>query len=159
LPQGDVREEVINVALAELLSDRGLVTTPEPIRLASGGVRLPDVVVNHFQGLRMIIEGKIQRGTAEREVLDQANERVEQGRAHIGIAAIYDPSVAGAGGYAKVMEMLSTSTLKLAVCTENGIGEWTEGNVDHPGRLLEHRVRALPLPREEPLPGVFRPLR
>lgn len=132
-----VREEVINVALAELLSDRGVVSTPEVKEMTSGGIKLPDVVVSQFRGLRTIVEGKINSGAAaEKKVLEQAAERVEQGLAHIGIAVMYDRSVGIAGGYSDVKAALVASNLKLAVCTESGMGAWSTGNVDHLGSLL-----------------------
>ncbi len=44
MPDFQIREEVLNVLLAELLSARGLVSVPESIRKSiTGKKRLPDV--------------------------------------------------------------------------------------------------------------------
>jgi len=62
-----VRQEVLNVLLAQLLQERGLVSAPEQIQRSQGrGRRMPDVLVD-FQGLRLAIEGEFAtraRGTA-----------------------------------------------------------------------------------------------
>lgn len=51
------REEVLNVVLAQLLSERGLVSLPEAVLRSADGTRLPDVRVV-FRGLHTSIEGK-----------------------------------------------------------------------------------------------------
>ena len=57
------RQEVLNVLLAQLLQERGLVAAPEQIlRHRTGETKLPDVLVD-FQGLRLIIEAEF-AGTA-----------------------------------------------------------------------------------------------
>ncbi len=53
------REEVLNVKLADLLSERGVLSVPEDIRKTPKGVRLPDVTVADFWGIRTVIEGRI----------------------------------------------------------------------------------------------------
>lgn len=49
-----VREEVLNVLLAELLEQRGLWSVPESIRRGAGGEhhRLPDVTLADLWGVR-----------------------------------------------------------------------------------------------------------
>lgn len=51
---GGFREEVLNVALAELLAERGVVSLPEQAVLSAQQRRLLDVLVV-FQGLRTVI--------------------------------------------------------------------------------------------------------
>ena len=66
------REEVLNVALAKVLSARGLVTTPETIQSSGGARKMPDVLVL-FHGLRVILEGKVGgRTQAESDAAGQA---------------------------------------------------------------------------------------
>ncbi len=55
------RQEVLNVLLAQLLHERGLVAAPEQVlRRPEEAVAMPDVLVD-FQGLRMAIEGELPR--------------------------------------------------------------------------------------------------
>jgi len=52
------RQEVLNVILAQLLQERGLVAAPEEIlRQPTKERRLPDVIID-FQGLRLAIEAE-----------------------------------------------------------------------------------------------------
>jgi hypothetical protein len=84
------REEVHNLQLARLLAQQGIVSFPETIdQNVEGARRMPDVLVE-FQGLRTIIEGKVddQPGAME-NVHDDAYRRVAEGLAHIGIAVLY----------------------------------------------------------------------
>jgi hypothetical protein len=57
----DIREEVLNVLLAELLEERGLWSVPESIRYLVRGAqrRLPDITLADLWGVRIIIEGRI----------------------------------------------------------------------------------------------------
>ncbi len=155
--RGRSREEVLNVVLALLLNQRGIVAAPEQIlRQALAGERvMPDVLVD-YQGLRVAIEGKVARGAGEeRAVLKAARERVEQGIAHIGIAVLYQASLRRVGQVDELERELERSTLKVAVVSEveeaqqlafplGDLGEakaptktpWAEGNVDHLGEML-----------------------
>lgn len=131
------REEVINVALAELLSNRGIVSTPERIiRSLDEGRRLPDVLVV-FQGLRTIIEGKVDdQPEAAKQVLQDAMGRVEQGIAHLGVAVLYPASVRQASSVAALRDQLSRAALRVAICTEAGPQGWTQCDVNYLGELL-----------------------
>ncbi|MDP3063549.1 MAG: hypothetical protein Q8O40_10150, partial [Chloroflexota bacterium] len=74
---GKYREEVLNVLLALLLSERGVVTAPEQsFRDAIEHRRhIPDVLVV-FQGLRTVIEGKVDdQPSAAQNALQDAQER------------------------------------------------------------------------------------
>lgn len=84
------RQEVFNVLLAQVLQERGVVSAPEQILHVKGhGRKMPDVIVN-FRGLRTAIEGEIgYRPNAYQLALQSAQQRVEQGIAHIGIAVVY----------------------------------------------------------------------
>ncbi len=87
------RQEVLNVKLADLLCDEGLVADPETIVSAASHRQMPDVLVD-FRGLRMAIEGDFaDKPNVEDTVLHQASHRVETSVAHIGIAVIYPESL------------------------------------------------------------------
>ncbi len=114
-----LRQEVVNVALAELLQERGLAAVPEQIiRAAAGaGPRMPDVIVD-FQGLRLAIEGEFaSTHGAERAATRKAGERVEQGLAHIGMAVIY-PAGLASSPFAELRDRLRPARLRFAIVTE-----------------------------------------
>jgi hypothetical protein len=135
MPNGGYREEVLNVLLAQLLADRGLVTTPESaVRSAEDARRLPDVLVV-FQGLRLVVEGKYDDAQASTAVLTQATERVEQGVAHIGVAVLYPRRLAHVP-FDDLPAELAASELSIAICTEDGSHGWTQGDLDYLGDLL-----------------------
>lgn len=118
-----IRQEVLNVLLAQLLEERGLIAAPEQIRSFRGQTRqIPDVLVD-FQGLRLAIEGEFaarSKGgmvTAERKASQAALRRVEQGIAHIGIALIY-PGRLRTLAFSELKEELSHAPLRFAIITE-----------------------------------------
>ncbi len=134
---GRYREEVFNVLLALLLHQRGVVAAPEQsFREALEHRRhIPDVMVS-FLGLRTVIEGKVDdQPNALEEALHQAQERVEKGIAHIGIAVLY-PHGLRSVPLAQLSDALANSSLRLAICSEAGETGWTEGNLDYLVTLL-----------------------
>jgi hypothetical protein len=84
------RQEILNVLIAQLLQERGLVAAPEQIitRLDLATRRMPDVLVD-FQGLRLVIESEYASVVAADKTSKAALRRVEEGIAHVGIALIY----------------------------------------------------------------------
>jgi hypothetical protein len=113
------REEVLNVTLATLLHRSGVVAAPEQI-LNLGfdqGRIMPDVLVD-YQGLRMVIEGRIVTGaTAANAVLRKVRERVQQGIAHVGVAIIY-PSRMREVPFEDLEQELSSVQLQFAITSE-----------------------------------------
>lgn len=132
------REEVLNVALARLLRDRGIISAAERIiTLPAGrGRAMPDVLVE-YQGLRLVIEGKFDVSPASgRQVQKQAYDRVVLGLAHLGLALLYPPALAE---YAEPESILAQSRLRIAIFGEFSEAEyvpWEEGNVDTIADLL-----------------------
>lgn len=138
------REEVFNVLLALLLHERGVVTAPEQSlkQAVEGRRRIPDVLVS-FQGLRTVIEGKVddQPQAQERAILE-AQERVSKGIAHIGVAVLY-PATLRQVPFASLMDSLAHSTFRIAVCSEAGETGWTEGGLDYLADLLRRTFHQL----------------
>jgi len=119
-----IRREVLNVLLAQLLQERGLVAAPEQIQtLPEEAVAMPDVLVD-FQGLRMAIEGEVSPPkpggvrTAQNKARRAALRRVEQGIAHVGVALVY-PSHLRLGSFDSMKAELSRASLRFAVITES----------------------------------------
>jgi len=133
---GGFREEVLNVVLAQLLDEQSIVSAPEKsLRQPDKGRKVPDIIVL-FQGLRTVIEGKVDDhpGAAE-EVINDVRQRVELGIAHIGIAVLY-PATLRQVDFHSLKSELSQITLGIAICSEAGESGWTEGNLNHLGALL-----------------------
>lgn len=130
------RQEVLNVLLAQVLAERGIVAVPETILKSSVGNRkMPDVLVE-YQGLRVMIEGEVESPQARAKALKSAHKRVEDGIAHIGIAVVYPASLRDAD-FATVKDDLAASTLHIAVVVESGDGDFVQGDVTS----LEHALR------------------
>jgi hypothetical protein len=110
------RQEVLNVILAQLLQERGLVAAPEEIlRQPPKERRLPDVLID-FQGLRLVIEAEF--GIQKRELAwDKARHRVEEAIAHIGVAVVY-PARLKRVAFARLRPELQHCELDYAVFTE-----------------------------------------
>ena len=125
------RQEVLNVLLAQLLQERGVVTAPESVLSVSAQNlrRIPDILVN-FQGLRTAIEGEVgDNPNAQKQALESASERVAQGIAHIGIAVVYPPELRTAG-FEQLKARLVTAQLSVAMATESGQTAFSEGSVE-----------------------------
>ena len=106
----------MNVILAQLLQERGLVAAPEEIlRQPTKELRLPDVVID-FQGLRLVIEAEF--GVQRKEAAwEKACGRVEEGIAHIGVAVVY-PARLKRVGFQRLRHELQECRLQYAVFTE-----------------------------------------
>ena len=133
MPKVDFREEVVNVALAELLEQRGMLSVPETIRksIARKTRDLPDIIVADLLGIRMVIEGRFNSGrAAQASLLKDARERVEFGISPVCLAVLYPPELRSADSLPKLRRNLEKSPLVLRVISENNEGEWAEGTVD-----------------------------
>lgn len=138
------RQEVLNVLLAQLLQERGVITAPESI--IKCGLqkkrRMPDIIVN-FNGLRTIIEGEISdHPSAESCALKSAYNRVEEALAHISLAIVY-PAFLRKVDFGQLKSELSKSKLKIAIVTESGDSGFIEGDVDYLESILRHAFEQL----------------
>jgi len=135
----EYRQEVLNVVLAQLLEERGLISPPESIiKLATVGQRrVPDVIVS-FQGLRTAIEGEVSdQPHAQTRALQSARKRVEEGIAHIGVAVVY-PEVLRKPTFARLKSELGASALEIAIVTESHETGFASGSIDY----LENALRS-----------------
>jgi len=114
------RQEVMNVILAELLQERGLVAAPEQILRGAGGNRvMPDVIVD-FRGLRLQLECEFagrNRDEAKLKAFEKAKERVEDAIAHIGVAVVYPASLKDVS-FDRAKRELSRCELEYSLVTE-----------------------------------------
>jgi hypothetical protein len=132
MPEFRVREEVVNVLLATLLQERGLVSVPETIRgaLVKNERNVPDVLVADLQGVRVAIEGRFETGAAvgRRLTLDSLR-RVEQGIAPICVGATYPTSLRSTDSLPALKSRLAESRLTFKVISDSGEGTWSKGTV------------------------------
>ena len=131
------RQEVLNVVLAQLLQERGIISAPEDVLKTSpkDTRKMPDVMVDFF-GLRTAIEGEVDdQDDAAIKALASARKRVDQGIAHIAVAVVY-PSSIRKHPFARLKEELAKGELKIAVVTESGDKGYNQGNVDRLGEFL-----------------------
>ncbi|MBM4284284.1 MAG: hypothetical protein FJ128_03395 [Deltaproteobacteria bacterium] len=115
------RQEVLNVALAQLLAKHGVVSAPEVILKARPGQkrRMPDILVS-FLGLRLVIEGEVaDTPGAEDRALDSARKRVEEGLAHISMAVVYPASLRKLDSFDQLQREMAESQLKVAIVDES----------------------------------------
>lgn len=142
----EVREEVLNVILADLLSERDLLSVPESIRQSArgGGRRLPDVTVADLQGVRLVIEGRLHSGSGVPDtLLEAAKKRVEEGISATCLAVLYPPDLRRVGSLAGLRRALSRSRLAVRVVSEGGEGEWAETTLDGIGDILRRSYELL----------------
>ena len=113
------RQEVLNVALAEILEEIGLVAVPEEIVKDAGQRKIPDVLVE-VQGLRLAIEGEIGvEGSAMSRAEDSAKSRVEGGLAHIAVAVVYPESLACAESVESLKDRMREADISFRIFTES----------------------------------------
>ena len=146
MPKVDFREEVVNVALAELLEQRGMLSVPETIRksVAHKTRDLPDIIVADLLGIRMVIEGRFNSGRASRDsLLKDARERVEQGISPVCLAVLYPPELRSAESLPKLRRNLEKATLGIRVISENSDGDWGEGTVNDVAEALRRSYELL----------------
>ena len=138
------REEVHNLQLARLLAQQGIVSFPETIdQNVEGARRMPDVLVE-FQGLRTIIEGKVDdKPGAKENVHNDAYRRVSEGLAHIGIAVLYPAELRKAMSARHLCALIESKILQIEVITEFGSEGWTRARVADLGDILRRTFEQL----------------
>jgi hypothetical protein len=140
------REEVLNVALAELLEQRGMLSVPETIRksIARKTRDLPDILVGDLFGIRIVIEGRFDKGKPSRDsLLKDAKERVENGISPVCLAVLYPPELRTADSLPRLRRNIEKATLGIRVISESDDGDWSEGTVDDIAETLRHSYELL----------------
>jgi hypothetical protein len=141
-----VREEVLNVVLADLLEKRGLLSVPESIRrsVTSRSRRLPDVTIADLRGVRIVIEGRIGNAPGVRDsLLQDATTRVEEGISPICLAVLYPPELRRVDSLARLRTALARAPLMARVISEGHEGDWAETTVDGLTEILRRSYELL----------------
>ncbi len=146
LSPSDVREEVLNVVLAEHLQDRGLLSLPETIikAIAKKAKRLPDVTIADLFGVRIVIEGRLDKDDPTRESLLQlARQRVEEGISPICLAVLYPSDLRSTTSLSALKNALGNAPLIARVVSEGSDGEWARTDVDGIAAILRNSYELL----------------
>jgi len=141
-PQG-LREEVLNVKLAELLSRSGLLSVPESILSEDARRRLPDVAIGDYWGVRVVLEGRIaDRPNVQVTLENDCLRRIEEGIAAIAIAVRY-PRELRYSDWATLEQKLRTATFRIKVFSEVGAGEWIDSDLEGLSAVLRRAYESL----------------
>lgn len=103
------REEVLNVTVASLLTQRGIAAHPETIQAQR---QLPDVLVD-LDGLLLVIEGRGDR--SRRSLFRDAKDRIVDGVADVSLALLYPDRLKEADSAQELEHNLDTSSYHGAV--------------------------------------------
>ena len=121
----EVREEVLNVALAQLLSEHGLIGVPETITKAVPGKtkKLPDITITDYWGLRLVIECRLETGANVRKTLTaDAKQRITDGISHISLAVLYPKALKTIDSLASLKKTLTKTRFQVRVLSESDDG-------------------------------------
>lgn len=121
----NVREEVVNVALSDLLEHRGLLSVPEMIRKAvtTKGKKLPDITVAYLLGIRIVVEGRFDSSSARASLFKDAKRRVEDGISPVCLSVLYPVDLRSTISYSKLKQKLDRSKVEMRVVSEGSDGE------------------------------------
>jgi hypothetical protein len=138
-----LREEVLNIKLAELLSQSGLLSVPESIISNGTRRRLPDIVVGDYWGVRVVLEGRIaDRANVERTLERDCLKRIEEGIAAIAIGIVYPPELRYST-WATLEQTLRTITFRIKVFSEAEKGEWIDSDLEDLSAVLRRAYESL----------------
>ena len=138
-----LREEVLNVKLAELLSRSGLLSVPESILKRSAGKRMPDITVGDYWGVRVILEGRIGNKSAIfRQLERDCERRIEEGLAAIVIAIIYPPELRHSE-WEQLEQDLQEKIFQIKVFSEAGAGIWSGSDFEGLSAVLRRAYETL----------------
>lgn len=146
MTQFTIREEVVNVILAELLHGHGLFSVPEAIRksLSDRSRNVPDVLVGDLQGIRVAIEGRFETSshTAQR-LLEDTRSRVENGIAPVCVAALYPRALRSIASLPDIRQRLQTARMRFRVVSETNDGSWILGSIADVAEALRRSYEML----------------
>jgi len=153
-----IREEVINSALAELLSKKvgewlALALGESVISLPPKRKKIPDVYFVEYYGVKIAFEAKIGLSNI-RSAVEKAKERVKEGLADLCFAVAYDERVTDVERIEKVEERLLMTPLRLVVVSATSLDgiDLGEVKIEELESILEkHRIYDLLVLKEATL--------
>jgi len=138
-----LREEVLNVKLAELLSRSGLLSVPESILTEEARRRLPDVLIGNYWGVRVVLEGRTDNRANVKTTLEtDCIRRIEEGIASIVIGILYPPELRNSD-WANLDQIFLSTTFQIKVFSEAEQGDWINSNLDGLSATLRRAYESL----------------
>ena len=138
-----LREEVLNVKLAELLSRSGILSVPESIIRTGKKRRLPDVLIANYWGVRVILEGRTNdRANIKNTLESDCLKRIEEGLASLVIGVLYPVELKTTSWETLEQAFLST-IFSIKVFSEVEQGDWADSNLEGLAALLRRAYESL----------------
>jgi hypothetical protein len=149
-----VRQEVINSALAELLSEKVgewlAIAIGESVIKTPPRRKLPDLYFVEYYGLKIVFEARI--GLANiRNAVEQCQKRLREGLADVCFAVAYDEEVAKVERMEEVKKKLLANPLRLIIVSTSSLDGIDLGEVKIEGlvsTLEKHRIYDLLVSKE-----------
>jgi hypothetical protein len=149
-----VRQEVINSALAELLSAKVgewlAIALGESVIETPPRRKLPDLYFVEYYGMKIVFEARI--GLANiRNAVEQCQERLKEGLADVCFAVAYDEGVAKVERMEEVKKKLLANPLRLIIVSTSSLDGIDLGEVKIEGlvsTLEKHRIYDLLVSKE-----------
>jgi len=141
-------EEVFNVLLCQLLSERDLVAVPEVVVKSRGEKRIPDIII-YLRGLRLLVEGKVEdTPNAATNVLQDIRHKVGTlGIGNLGIAVLYPTYLRDSGTYSidTLKQHMASCHFRFILQSECEDNDWHTGTVNDIRNILlrtyDHIIR------------------
>jgi len=138
-----LREEVLNVKLAELLSQSGILSVPESIITMGNTRRLPDVLIGNFFGMRVVLEGKVFDTKNAIKILEaDCRRRIQEGIAGLVIGILYPPELRNVE-WSELEHTMVEKTFKIRVFSESDEGNWADSDFDDISAILRRTYNSL----------------
>ncbi|RMF53954.1 MAG: hypothetical protein D6749_00785 [Chloroflexota bacterium] len=137
------RQEVLNIAFAQVLHAENIVTAPEIILKADGRRHLPDVIVE-YRFLQLVIEGEVaDQPEADAKAYQAARRRLEEGIGHIAVGVIY-PAALRDVPFTRLSREFHSLRLRYAVLTPSRLApNFNEGALSDFRDALENAYQVL----------------
>ena len=139
-------EPALNVLLAELLTKRGLVAGGELLSRTGTELRKPDVVIS-IGGIRLVLEGKLDKPTAKKALDKDSPRRVSEGIADIAVGVVYKLAKPIGLVYSNIelKQILRDSKFEIRAWGPAGVGAvplggWVEEDIDGLARVIRSAV-------------------
>jgi hypothetical protein len=144
MPEVRLRQEVLNTALSELLTERGIEATPERV-LMQRGKKMPDLLAT-LHGLRVVVEAEVGGvAGADQKAQVSAAGRLSEGIAAIGIALVYPAELASQTDVGKIKALMlkAETSFRISVVSELGQEPFVTGNFEFLQTILQQAWRRL----------------
>lgn len=139
-------ETTLNVLLAERLTNKGLLGSAELVERVKKETKKPDILMI-VNGIKVILEGKMNKSTAKKQLTKQCNDRLENSLCDVSIGIIYNISTAGKLflSISDLKKLLDNSKFKIAIWipgkdTAKKIIDWNDVDMKGLAKLIRASI-------------------